>query len=68
MTPYTVEPVDARIFDPQKAMKVYDRNFDWRRVKEGPKLDDPHEQREAHYLDKSRNGQKGRRDPDGDDD
>jgi hypothetical protein len=43
-------------------MKVYDRNFDWRRIREGPKLDDPEEQREAHYR------QKGRRDPDGDGD
>ena len=24
-------------------MKVYDRKFDWRRIREGPKLDDPEE-------------------------
>jgi YVTN family beta-propeller protein len=49
LTPYTIEPVDGRIFNPQNALAVYDRTFDWRRVKEGPKLDDPSEQREEHY-------------------
>jgi hypothetical protein len=49
LTPYTVEPVDPRLFDPRAAMKVYDRNFDWRKIQDGPKLDDPHEQREKHY-------------------
>jgi YVTN family beta-propeller protein len=47
--PYDIEPVDKRLFDPQKAMDVYDRKFDWRKIKEGPKLDDEGEQREEHY-------------------
>ena len=48
-TPYTLERVDPRIFDPGAAMKVYDRSFDWRRFSGGPKLDDADEQREKHY-------------------
>jgi hypothetical protein len=27
------ESVDVRIFDPQKALSLYDRTFEWRRVK-----------------------------------
>ena len=48
-TPYSVEQVDSRIFDPQAAMDVYDRTFDWRRITGGPKLDNPDEQRDEHY-------------------
>ncbi|MCY7350122.1 MAG: hypothetical protein LH606_05585 [Cytophagaceae bacterium] len=40
LTPYDALPVDARIFDPQKALTPIDEKFDWRALKEGPVLDD----------------------------
>ena len=48
-TPYTLEPVDARIFDPQKAMDIYHKTFNWEKIKQGPKLDDEGEQRKWFY-------------------
>jgi hypothetical protein len=47
-SPYNVEPVDKRIFDPEAAMKVYDKSFDWRHIVDGSQLDDPTEQRREH--------------------
>ena len=40
-TPYNAVPVDARIFDPVKALKPFQKGFDWEGLKEGPDLDDP---------------------------
>jgi YVTN family beta-propeller protein len=48
-TPYTLELPDMRIFDPQKAMDVYHKTFDWEKIKQGPKLDDEGEQRKWFY-------------------
>jgi len=48
-TPYTAVLPDARIFDPQKALDIYKKTFDWKKIQAGPKLDDPNEQREEHY-------------------
>ena len=42
-TPYNALPVDARIFDPKKALKPFDEKFDWESLIESPKLDDPDE-------------------------
>ncbi|MBW8332901.1 MAG: hypothetical protein K0M40_12835 [Prolixibacteraceae bacterium] len=39
-TPYNAVPVDARIFDPKKALTPLDENFDWEAVKETPLIDD----------------------------
>ena len=50
--PYNFVKTDDRIFDPKKAMKVYGRNFDWKKVKPDAKLDDEDEQRKSHYKDK----------------
>jgi YVTN family beta-propeller protein len=38
-TPYNAIPVDARIFEPQKALDPFDENFDWKALKESPELD-----------------------------
>lgn len=38
--PYNAVPVDARIFDPKKALTPLDENFDWEAVKETPLIDD----------------------------
>lgn len=39
-TPYNAIAVDARIFDPKKALTPLDENFDWEAVKETPLIDD----------------------------
>ena len=38
-TPYNAIPVDARIFEPQKALDPFDENFDWRALGESPVMD-----------------------------
>lgn len=48
-TPYTFVMPDKRVFDPQKAMDRYNKNIDWRKIMQGPKMDDEDEQREDHY-------------------
>jgi YVTN family beta-propeller protein len=40
-TPYAAMPVDARIFDPQKALDPLDEKFNWKALEDSPKLDDP---------------------------
>ncbi len=39
-TPYTLELHDERVFDVEKAMKKYHRTIDWRKVMQGPDMDD----------------------------
>ncbi len=51
-TPYSAVPVDARIFDPQKALNPFDEKFDWEAMRQSPKLDDPDEIKEAREKDK----------------
>ncbi|MFM9836831.1 MAG: bifunctional YncE family protein/alkaline phosphatase family protein [Cyclobacteriaceae bacterium] len=48
-TPYTLEPCDIRIFDPQKAMDVYHKTFDMKKILDGPIMDDEEEQRASFY-------------------
>lgn len=48
-TPYTLEPCDLRIFDPQKAMDVYHKTFDMKKIMAGPEMDDEGEQRSSFY-------------------
>jgi len=40
-TPYAAKPVDARIFDPKKALDPLDEKFNWKALEDSPKLDDP---------------------------
>ena len=47
--PYDAVLPDARIFDPQAAMKPYKRPFDWRKIQRGPDMDDRADQRAEHY-------------------
>lgn len=47
--PYNLEMPDKRVFDPSKAMKKYKRDLDWRKIMQGPAMDDEAEQRENHY-------------------
>jgi len=39
-SPYNAIPVDARIFDPRKALTPLDEKFDWEAVKNSPLIDD----------------------------
>ncbi|HTL08246.1 MAG TPA: hypothetical protein VL307_08325, partial [Chitinophagaceae bacterium] len=55
-TPYTLEQHDPRIFDVEKAMQKYHRNIDWRKIMQGPEMDDEDEQRQDHYKDKKKAG------------
>lgn len=48
-TPYELEPSDTRVFDPQRAMDVYHKTFDWEKIKRGPKMDDEGEMRKEFY-------------------
>ena len=48
-TPYTLEMSDKRIFDPAKAMKKYHKEIDWRKIMQGPAMDDEKHQRTEHY-------------------
>jgi hypothetical protein len=48
-TPYNFVLPDGRVFDPQKAMNVYDKTIDWRKIQQGPMMDDEEDQREEHY-------------------
>ena len=51
-TPYTLEKHDERIFDIGKAMKKYNRSIDWRRIMQGPEMDDVDDMRKDHYKQK----------------
>ena len=48
-SPYTMELNDARIFDAEKAMKKYNKTIDWRKIEQGPPLDNEDVEREVHY-------------------
>jgi DNA-binding beta-propeller fold protein YncE len=48
-SPYTMEKHDARIFDAQLAMKKYGKTIDWRKIEQGPPLDNEDVERAVHY-------------------
>ncbi len=48
-SPYTMEMHDSRIFDADKAMKRYNTTIDWRKIEQGPPLDDENVERAVHY-------------------
>ena len=48
-TPYSLIMPDKRVFDPEEAMRRYNRTIDWRKIQQGPKMDDEEEQRTDHY-------------------
>ena len=55
LRPYTLVFPDKRVFDPQKAMNRYNKNIDWRKIMQGPKMDDEDEQRADHYNQQKNN-------------
>ncbi|MDP2338772.1 MAG: bifunctional YncE family protein/alkaline phosphatase family protein [Bacteroidota bacterium] len=48
-TPYTLELHDSRVFDAEKAMKKYNKTIDWRKIEQGPPLDNEDVERKRHY-------------------
>ena len=50
---YEALPHDAAVFQPEKAMKIYGRDLDWRQIKQGAKFDNEDEQRKEHYRQQS---------------
>ncbi len=52
---YNALEIDSRIFDPQKALDPFDEKFDWKAVKESPKIDNPEDMlRDSKEQDKYR--------------
>jgi DNA-binding beta-propeller fold protein YncE len=47
-TPYTLERHDSRIFDAELSMKKYHKTIDWRKIEQGPAMDDVDDAREDH--------------------
>ena len=47
--PYDLVFPSKEVFDPQVAMKRYNKTIDWRKIEKGPEMDDEKEQREEHY-------------------
>ncbi|HEV8084432.1 MAG TPA: bifunctional YncE family protein/alkaline phosphatase family protein [Chitinophagaceae bacterium] len=47
--PYTLEFPSKQVFDPQIAMKRYNRKIDWHQVMKGPEMDDEGDLRKEHY-------------------
>lgn len=48
LTPYEAVMVDKRIFDPQKALDPYDKEFRWESLKESPEIDSEKDFRTSH--------------------
>jgi len=46
--PYYFEFPSQEVFDWDKSMKKYNKNLDWRKIKQGPKMDNEAEQRSEH--------------------
>jgi len=54
-TPYFALEVDSAIFEPQKALDPFDEKFDWKAVKESPKIDNVEDMlRESKEQDEDR--------------
>ncbi len=48
-TPYDFEFPDKKVFDWDLAMKKYNKKLDWKKIKQGPDMDDALEIRKNHY-------------------
>ncbi len=49
LRPYNLVFPDKRVFDPSKAMMKYKRDIDWKKIMQGPAMDDEDDIRENHY-------------------
>ena len=50
-TPYTLERHDSRIYNAELSMKKYNKTIDWRKIEQGPKMDDEEDARKKHVED-----------------
>ena len=48
-TPYTLERHDSRVFDAELSMKKYNKTIDWRKIEQGPSMDNEDDARKNHY-------------------
>jgi len=60
-TPYTLEKHDPRVFDAEKAMKKYNKTIDWRKIEQGPEIDNPEEERKVLYRNQYDNEEQQRK-------
>ena len=51
--PYTLERHDSRVFDAELSMKKYNKTIDWRKIEQGPPMDNEDDARENHYKEKA---------------
>lgn len=51
-TPYTLEKHDSRIYDAELSMKKYNKTIDWRKIEQGPEIDNPEIERKVLYNNK----------------
>lgn len=47
-TPYTLERHDGRIYDAELSMKKYHKTIDWRKIEQGPQMDDVEDAQRDH--------------------
>lgn len=45
LEPYRATPPDRRLFDPDRALKPFDRRFNWKALAASPEMDDPDDMR-----------------------
>ena len=45
LTPYNAKPPDRRLFDPDAALKPFDKRFNWKALASSPVMDDPDDMR-----------------------
>ena len=50
-TPYTLERHDSRVYNAEKSMEKYNKIIDWRKIEQGPIMDDVDDARTTHYGD-----------------
>lgn len=50
-TPYTLERHDSRVYDAELSMKKYNKTIDWRKIEQGPSMDDEDDARKNQYGD-----------------
>ncbi len=47
-TPYTLERHDGRMYDAELSMKKYHKTIDWRKIEQGPDMDDVEDAKKDH--------------------
>ena len=53
-TPYTLEREDKRVFNAELSMKKYHKTIDWRKIEQGPEMDDEDDARRNMYEEETK--------------